>query len=291
MESNFVWPVAGSMNNVKNLDCRRRHLIDDDVRQTRKHKLTCASNSPGTAPQGKEIKAVGCIKDSFGNGTRRGGIVSSDVTGNLLKILRGGRRPSHLNWIGHQALSGQQFALYASPDFGGRHKIAPRRRIPPSLNRGVKASFFGQIAIHGLTRQLIRTPASLGGHLGELHFLLVAELNLHGLRLECAGVAVNEDCHISLGKFPRGAFSVSEMLTGGWTPSVWCVAALPESLAYAQPAPCCLQTLPSPCRPQHFLKTAYRPSTFLLSLRLRRHRRQRCSRLERPSRLRYPNLV
>jgi hypothetical protein len=39
--------------------------------------------------------------------------------------------------------------------------------------------------------------------LGKLHFLLVAELNLHGSRLEAVGVAVNENCRPARAEIPE----------------------------------------------------------------------------------------
>jgi hypothetical protein len=54
----------------------------------------------------------------------------------------------------------------------------------------MKAGLFRQVAVDGLTRQLIHLPACLNGHSGEPGFLLDAELNFNILRLGASWVSV-----------------------------------------------------------------------------------------------------
>lgn len=83
-----------------------------------------------------------------------------------------------------------QFALNLRPYFRGRKEVAARGSFASGLDRGMKVGLFRKIAVNGLTRQLIHLPACLGGHSGELSFLLDAELNFHILRLGASGVSV-----------------------------------------------------------------------------------------------------
>jgi hypothetical protein len=65
----------------------------------------------------------------------------------------------------------------------------------------MKATLFRQVAIHGFTRQLIRAPAGLVGHLGKLRFLLDAELHCHNSRLGAFGLGVKSDLRRALPLF------------------------------------------------------------------------------------------
>ena len=103
------------------------------------------------------------------------GIVFSYIAGDFLKILRRGRRPSYLDWIGHPRFSGSQLAFHLRPDFGCGHEISARGGILTGSNSSMKAYFFRQIAVNSFTRQFVRSTASLSGHSGELCLLLDGE--------------------------------------------------------------------------------------------------------------------
>ena len=67
------------MIDVKDLDRRSRHLIDDDVGQTGNHKFTRSWASSRSAPQGKDVKAIGGVEKSLGDSPGRGFAISLDV--------------------------------------------------------------------------------------------------------------------------------------------------------------------------------------------------------------------
>jgi hypothetical protein len=54
--------------------------------------------------------------------------------------------------------------------------------------------FLHDVAFNNFTRQLIRGLAGLASHLGELRFLLDAELYFHIVRLGGRGLGVNPNC-------------------------------------------------------------------------------------------------
>jgi len=97
-----------------------------------------------------------------------------NVKSNLFKILRGGRRPSHLHRLWPRRVSAFQRALYPGPNLGSLYKIAARRSAPSGLNLGKKTTLFRQVAIDRFARQLIRASAHLAGDAREFSFLFAA---------------------------------------------------------------------------------------------------------------------
>ncbi len=162
------------MVNAQDLDGCVRDFIQDDVWQTGNDKLPRARNSSHATSGGQKFKGIGCVEQSFGNGLSRSVTVSLDVNGNVFKILRGGRRPSHLHRFGPGTISALQRTLDSRPNFGCSDKLTTRCCVPAGSNRGKKATLFSQVAIHSLTRQIIRASAGFVGNAGEFGFLLDA---------------------------------------------------------------------------------------------------------------------
>ena len=109
----------------------------------------------------------------------------------VFKILCDGGSPSYLHSLRPLTISELQNPLHSCPNFCCGDKVTTRGSFSSGLYGGAKVGLFRNVTLHGFTGQLIRAPACLGGYLGELRFLLDAELNDHILRLGVSEVGVN----------------------------------------------------------------------------------------------------
>jgi hypothetical protein len=173
------------------LNRRIRYFIHDDVGKAWNDKLSGSYDSSSPSPGRKKFEGVGGVKQGFSDGFCRLHTISPNVKDDVFKILCDGGSPSYLHSLRPLTISELQNPLHSCPNFCCGDKVTTRGSFSSGLYGGAKVGLFRNVTLHGFTGQLIRAPACLGGYLGELRFLLDAELNDHILRLGVSEVGVN----------------------------------------------------------------------------------------------------
>ena len=172
-------PVSSPVIDAQYLKCITSEPIDDDVRQTGNNQLAGAWDPSDPASPRQKTKAIGGIEQGAGDHDCSIRPVSSDVFGNLFKILSGGFGPSYLYWIRHLWSLGFQNPLDSFPNLRWREQLTAICCVDSRPDGRAELCFFRQIAVHRFARKFFSALAGLIGYLRKLRFLLGLELHFH----------------------------------------------------------------------------------------------------------------